>query len=139
MFVGVVNFNQVVLLLCKKYFGVLNGIEEIEILSVLVGFEVQVVEQLNETFVELTDFNVAGARFDLALDYCNLAVLFGKQFLLRNQLLILLFEFLVNLMKSSALLIFFNFNSAGFDLLELLVKSRFFFATVLFQSYFCLC
>ena len=65
------------MLLCKKYFGVLNGIEEIEILSVLVGFEVQVVEQLNETFVELTDFNVAGARFDLALDYCNLAVLFG--------------------------------------------------------------
>ena len=117
LFVGVVDFDKVVLLLLKKDFSVLNGIEKIEVFAVFVRFEVKVVKKLHKTFVELSNFDVTGARFNLALDYCNLTVLFSKQFLLRDQLLIFLFKLLVNLVKSGALFIFFDFHSPSLNLL----------------------
>jgi hypothetical protein len=62
----------------EKSFGVLHGVEEIEVLSILVRLEVQVVEQLHQALVELCYLNVAGTRFNFSLDYRYLTVLLGK-------------------------------------------------------------
>lgn len=87
----------------------MNCVEEVEIFSVLIGLEIEVIEQFNKSFVELSDFDVAWTRFNLALNNCNLPVLVSEQLLLSNQLFILLFKLLINLMKSGTLFILLNF------------------------------
>lgn len=105
----------------EKCFCVLNRIEEIEILSILIRFEVQIIKQLDKSFMELSDLDVAWTCFNLALDYGDLSVLFSKQFFLRDEFFIFLFELLIDLVKSGTLLIFFYFQPSSFYLFKLLI------------------
>lgn len=57
-FVGLVNFCEEILLLAEYKFGVLHCVEEIEILSVLIRLEIQVIEEFYKSCVELSDFNI---------------------------------------------------------------------------------
>lgn len=56
----------------------MDCVEKVEVLAVLVRLEIQRVEQLHESLVELGELDVGGASFDLALDNRDLAVL-GRQ------------------------------------------------------------
>ena len=49
-----------------------------EVLAVFFRLEVKVVEQLDKSLVELSDFDVGGALFDLTLDDIYLPVLVGE-------------------------------------------------------------
>jgi len=84
-FIGLGDLSQVVILLVEQELGVLNSVEQIEVLSVFIRFEVQRVEKVHETLVELRKFNVGGTSFDLALDYRNLAVFSSQKFLLVHE------------------------------------------------------
>lgn len=67
LLVSVVDLLQVVVLLVKHNPDVLDGIEQVEVLAVLVRFEVQIVKQLHESGMILSDFDIGRDHFNLPL------------------------------------------------------------------------
>jgi len=99
--VYIIDLFKVVTLICKKLFGYLIGVLKRAVLAIVLRFVVQVVKKLNQTFMELRNFNVWRHNLNFSLENCNLSVLLSKQLLLAYDLfvfsIVLSFNFLYDL------------------------------------------
>ena len=99
--VYIIDFFKVVTLICEKLFGYLIGVLKRAVLAIVLRLVVQVVKQLNKTFMELWNFNVWRHTLNLALENRNLSVLLSKKLLLAYNLfvfsIVLSFDFLYDL------------------------------------------
>lgn len=112
LFVGLLDLIKILLLLVEKNLSILDSVVQVEVLSAFIGLEVKVVKQLNETLVELSDFNLRRNGFDLTLNDTDFTVLLGNNLLLVDKLLIFGFKFVIDLLKNSSLLFLFELLSA---------------------------
>ena len=99
--VYIIDLFKVVTLICKKLFGYLIGVLKRAVLAIVLRLVVQVVKKLNQTFMELRNFNVWRHTLNLSLENRNLSVLLSKQLLLAYDLfvfsIVLSFNFLYDL------------------------------------------
>ena len=58
LLVGIVDFLQVVQLQSEVLLCVLRDVVESEVFTIFLRLEIEVVKQLDKSFVELSDFNV---------------------------------------------------------------------------------
>lgn len=124
---------HVVVLLLEVLFRVEKRVEKIAVLAVLLGLEVEGVEQLEHALGELRDLHVRRALLDLALHDRDLHVLLSQELLLLNDAVVLLVVLRLDLAKNRSMLLLLNLLAALLHLLELLLKALFLFLAAFLQ------
>ena len=122
--VELVDLPHVVQLLVEILLRVNESIEQVAILAILFGLEVERVEELEETLGELSDLDIRRTSFNLPLNHCDLPVLVGEQLLLLDHLFVLLVVLSLDLSENRRLFLLFNFHLALLHLHQLLFKAR---------------
>ena len=131
--VKLVDLAHVVQLLVKVLLGVNQCVEEVAVLAILFGLEVERVEEFEQALGELSDLNVGGTRLYLALKTRDLPVLIGKKLFLPYDLLVLLLILCLDLAEYCCMLLLLNLLLALLHLGELLLKSTLLIFAVLLQ------
>ena len=131
--VKLVDLAHVVQLLVKVLLGVNQCVEEVAVLAILFGLEVERVEEFEQALGELSDLNVGGTRLYLALKTRDLPVLIGKKLFLPDDLLVLLLILCLDLAEYCCMLLLLNLLLALLHLGELLLKSTLLIFAVLLQ------
>mmetsp|Transcript_42011 Transcript_42011/g.64341 ORF Transcript_42011/g.64341 Transcript_42011/m.64341 type:complete len:286 (-) Transcript_42011:1063-1920(-) len=121
--VGGVDLSEVLPLLHKQLLGFLDCVVEVDVPPVLLRFQVQVLEQLNQPLVELGDLDLGRTVFDLPLQDTDVLVLNSHQLPLLDQLSIFLVELGVNLAQSGGVLILLEVFFAAFGPLQVFVQA----------------
>ena len=133
IFVKLVDLAHVVQLLVEVLFRVDQCVEEVTVLAILLGLEVERVKQFKQALCELSDLDVGGTRLYLALKTRDLPVLISKQLFLANDLLIFLLILCLDLAEDGRMLLLINLLLALLHLGELLLESTLLILAVLFQ------
>lgn len=101
-------------LLFKESLGFHNSVVQVDKSSVLFGLEIQVIKELNKSFVELSNFDIWWTVLDFSLNNCNTFVLISDKFPLIHKFALLLIEFLIYLSEHLWVFFFFKFFSSIF-------------------------
>ena len=100
---------------------------------VFLSFKIEMIEQFNQSLVELSDLNLRWTILNLSLHNVNIPVLNSDEFSLFNKLGVLSIELSINLIKDPCMLLLLKVDLALFHALQLDVQAFLLFFTFLFK------
>lgn len=114
---------EVLALLRKQLLRLVYRVEQVVVALLLLGLEVHVLEELDETLVELRQLDVGRTVLDTATQLRDVDVLLSHQLLLLHELLVLCIELSVDFGEDSSVLLSLHLFLLLGHLLKLLVES----------------
>jgi hypothetical protein len=117
-----VDLIQILLLWCKKLLGFLHRIIQINMSSIFLSLEIEMVKKFNQPLMELCDLNFRGAVLNFTLNNVNVTVFDSDQFTFFEKFGVLRVELWVNLVEDTCMLILLEVDLSLLDPFELNIE-----------------